>query len=149
MRTVNRTALVPYLPKQMFELVDDVDSYSDFLPWCSHSEVLKRDGNTVDAKVEIHQGSISKSFTTRNTRKEYELIDLALLGGPFSTLEGGWRFTELGGEGCKIALALEFEFNSRMVDVMFGPFFEQTCNSLVNAFTRRASDVYGESAYRQ
>lgn len=145
MRTVNRTALVPYLSKQMFELVDDVDSYSEFLPWCNDSEVLKREGNIVEAKVEIHQGSISKSFTTRNTRMEYESIELALLGGPFRELAGGWRFTELGGEGCKIALELEFEFDSRMVDLMFGPFFEKTCSSLVDAFTRRAVDVYGDS----
>ena len=129
----------------MFELVDDVDSYSDFLPWCNHSEVLTRDANIVEATVEIHQGSISKSFTTRNTRIEYESIDLALLGGPFKELAGGWRFKELGGEGCKIALELEFEFDNRMVDMMFGPFFQQTCNSLVDAFTRRASDVYGDS----
>ncbi|MGI9262667.1 MAG: type II toxin-antitoxin system RatA family toxin [Woeseiaceae bacterium] len=142
MRTVNRTALVPYSPRQMFELVDDVDAYSDFLPWCNHSEILSRDGATLDAMVELQQGSITKSFTTRNTRKEYESIDLALLGGPFKTLDGGWRFTELGGEVCKISLELEFEFNSRMVDMMFGPFFEHTCNSLVDAFTQRAAEVY-------
>ncbi len=96
----------------------------------------------MDARVELQQGSITKSFTTRNTRREYESIDLALLGGPFKTLEGGWQFTELGDQGCKITLQLEFQFNSRMVDMMFGPFFEQTCNSLVDAFTQRAAEVY-------
>jgi len=143
MRRISRTALVPYLSSEMFQLVDDVDRYAEFLPWCNHSEVLMREDNVVEATLELHKGSISKTFTTRNTRSQDEAIDIALLGGPFRVLAGGWRFRSLGDEGCKVSLELEFEFENRMVDMLFGAFFEETCNSLVDAFTRRAADIYG------
>jgi ribosome-associated toxin RatA of RatAB toxin-antitoxin module len=143
MRSVSRSALVPYLAADMFSLVDDVDTYAEFLPWCNHSEVLSRSNNTVEATIELHKGKVSKSFTTRNTLVPDEAIDIELLGGPFRHLEGGWRFQALGDEGCKVTLSLEFEFESRMVDMMFGAFFEETCNSLVEAFTTRAAEVYG------
>jgi ribosome-associated toxin RatA of RatAB toxin-antitoxin module len=143
MRSVNRTALVPYRASEMFDLVDDVERYADFLPWCNHSEVLKRDGDVVEATLELHKGAVSKTFTTRNTRNQGEAIDIALLGGPFRHLAGGWRFQSLGEQGSKVSLELDFEFESRMVDMLFGAFFEDTCNSLVDAFTRRATEVYG------
>lgn len=135
---------MPYRAAEMFRLVDDVDSYSTFLPWCNHSEVLSRSDDTVDATLELHKGAVSKTFTTRNTLRIDEAIDLELLGGPFRHLAGGWTFQSLGDEGSKVSLELEFEFESRIVDMMFGAFFEETCNSLVDAFTRRAADVYGE-----
>jgi ribosome-associated toxin RatA of RatAB toxin-antitoxin module len=128
----------------MYQLVGDVDAYSEFLPWCNRSEILQRDGDTVEASLELHKGSVSKSFTTRNTHHPDEAIDLSLVGGPFRHLEGGWRFEPLGDEGCKVSLELDFEFESRMVDMLFGSFFEDTCNSLVDAFTTRAADIYGE-----
>jgi len=142
-RQVKRTALVPYRASEMFELVDDVDAYSEFLPWCNHSAVLTRTANTVDATLELHKGAVSKSFTTRNTQRKNEAIDIELLGGPFRHLQGGWQFKSLGDEGCKVTLELEFEFESRVVDMVFGTFFEDTCSSLVDAFTGRAVDVYG------
>ncbi|MBT6208419.1 MAG: type II toxin-antitoxin system RatA family toxin [Woeseia sp.] len=142
MRTVNRSALVTYSAQQMFELVDDVDSYADFLPWCNRSEVLSRSNNIVEAMVELQKGAITKSFTTRNTLTKYESIDLALLGGPFKSLAGGWTFDQIGSDGCKVTLALQFDFESRLVDMLFGAFFEETCNSLVDAFTGRAAQVY-------
>lgn len=128
----------------MFRLVDDVDAYSDFLPWCGRSEVLSRSDDTVEAMLELHKGAISKTFTTRNTLRENEAIELELLGGPFRHLSGGWTFQSLGDAGSKVTLELEFEFESRMVDMMFGAFFEETCNSLVDAFTGRAVAVFGE-----
>ena len=128
----------------MFRLVDDVDSYSEFLPWCNRSEVLSRSDDTVEATLELHKGAVSKTFSTRNTLRENEAIDLELLGGPFRHLSGGWTFQSLGAQGSKVTLELEFEFESRMVDMMFGAFFEETCNSLVDAFTARAVAVFGE-----
>lgn len=144
MRHVKRSALVPYSAVELFELVDDVDSYADFLPWCSHSAVLNRSDEVVEATVELQKGTVSKSFTTRNTRVPGESIGIELVGGPFRHLQGGWKFQGLGDDGCKVSLELEFEFESRMVDMMFGAFFQDTCNSLVDAFTGRARDVYGE-----
>ena len=144
MRHVKRSALVPYRDTEMFDLVDDVDAYADFLPWCSRSEVLKRSDDVVEATVELHKGGISKSFTTRNSRVPGKSIGLRLLGGPFRHLQGRWQFDAVGDDGCKVSLELDFEFESRMVDMMFGAFFEETCNSLVDAFIDRAAAVYGE-----
>lgn len=143
MRRVDRSALVPYSAGEMFMLVDDVEAYPEFLPWCNDAEVLSRDDDVIEAKLELHKGGVSNHFTTRNTRREFESIDIALVGGPFRHLQGGWKFSEIGEQGCKVSLKLEFEFESMFVDLMFGAYFEETCNSLVDAFTRRAKDVFG------
>lgn len=135
---------MPYRAGEMFRLVDDVDSYSEFLPWCNYSEVLSRNESVVEATLELHKGALSQTFTTRNALRNGEAIGLELLGGPFRHLSGGWTFQTLSDEGSKVSLALEFEFESRMVDMIFGAFFEETCNSLVDAFSRRAADIYGQ-----
>lgn len=143
MRTVNRSSIVAYSPQQMFDLVNDIESYPSFLPWCSDARVEDRNEETVKATLELSKGAMSNHFTTLNTLHEPEAIDLSLLGGPFKHLAGGWRFQALGDEGCKVSLELDFAFSSMLVDMMFGTFFEDTCNSLVDAFTRRAESVYG------
>lgn len=127
----------------MFRLVADIGEYPDFLPWCSDARELRRDGDTVDASIELHKGTIRKSFTTHNIRREGESITIHLLDGPFRQLEGVWKFADLGTQGSKVTLDMEFEFDSRLLDMMFGAFFEETCNSLVDAFIRRAQSVYG------
>ena len=143
MRRVNRSALVPYTAREMFILVDDVESYPEFLPWCSSAEVHNRTAEIVEATLELHKGSLSDHFTTRNTRCEFETIEIELIDGPFRHLQGGWRFTEIGEEGCKLALELDFEFENMFVDMIFGSFFEDTCNSLINAYSKRAKTVFG------
>ena len=143
MRRVNRSALVPYTAREMFILVDDVESYPEFLPWCSSAEVHNRTTEIVEATLELHKGSLSDHFTTRNTRCEFETIEIELIDGPFRHLQGGWRFTEIGEEGCKLALKLDFEFENMFVDMIFGSFFEDTCNSLINAYSKRAKAVFG------
>ena len=142
MRKVDRSALVPYEAEQMFLLVDDVTAYPQFLPWCIAAEEHERTDQIVEATLELQKGKLRKSFRTRNTRREFESIELALVGGPFKTLSGGWQFTDLGGGGCKVGLNLEFEFDSKVADMMFGAFFEETCNSLVDAFVRRANAIH-------
>jgi ribosome-associated toxin RatA of RatAB toxin-antitoxin module len=143
MRSVKRSALVPHTAQQMFGLVDDVAAYPEFLPWCHSAEVHSRSDEVVEATLELQKGAISKKFTTRNSRREFEAIDLALVGGPFKHLRGGWRFKDLGDAGSKVSLDLEFEFESRLTDMVFGTFFEEICNSLVDAFSRRAAVVFG------
>lgn len=143
MRKVKRSALVPHSAKEMFELVDDVEAYPEFLPWCNDAKVQTRTDDTVVATLELHRGSVSKHFTTRNTRRPYEAIDMALIDGPFRRLDGGWRFRDISGEGCEVSLELEFEFDNRVVDMIFGRFFEDTLKALVDAFTGRAAAVYG------
>ena len=124
-------------------LVDDVEAYPEFLPWCNQAEVHNRTDESVEATLELHKGAVSNKFTTRNSRTEFAAIGLELIGGPFRHLDGGWQFKELGDDGCKVSLELEFEFESRLVDLMFGSFFEDICNSLVDAFTKRAETVFG------
>jgi ribosome-associated toxin RatA of RatAB toxin-antitoxin module len=127
----------------MFVLVDEVEAYPDFLPWCNSAVVDSRSDNIVEATLELQKGSVSKTFTTRNVNREFESIDLALVRGPFKHLSGGWRFKDLGEAGSKVSLDMEFEFKSRVVDVVFGSFFEETCNALVDAFSKRAAVIYG------
>ena len=143
MRHVNRSALVPYRARDMFLLVDDVAAYPEFLPWCNDTEIHERNGDVVDATLELHKGHLSHHFRTRNERNEFDSIDISLVGGPFRCLEGGWRFDDYEDQGCKVSLQLKFEFESMITDVMFGSFFEETCNSLVDAFVRRAESVFG------
>ena len=143
MRRVRRSAIVPHTAREMFELVDDVEAYPEFLPWCNDAKVQERSDDTVVATLELHRGSVSRHFTTRNTRRPYEAIDMQLVDGPFRHLEGGWRFRDLSGEGCEVTLDLEFEFDSRLVDLVFGGYFEETLEALVDAFTGRAAAVYG------
>ena len=143
-RKVTRSAIVPYSAREMFVIVDDVAAYPEFLPWCNDAEVHSRTDEVVEATLELHKGSVSNHFRTRNTRTEFSAIHIALVGGPFRFLSGGWQFKDLGQDGCKVVLELEFEFSSMLVDMMFGAFFEDTCNSMVDAFTRHAATVFGD-----
>jgi len=142
MRRISRSALVPHTAEQMFRLVDDIDSYPRFLPWCSGAEVHAREENKVRATLELKRGGIRKSFTTLNESVYGESISLALLGGPFKYLQGAWNFMALGDQGSKVSFDIEFEFENPVTDLLFSSFFEESCNSLVEAFTRRAAEVY-------
>jgi len=141
---IDRSALVPYSQKEMFDLVSDVDSYPRFLNWCSAAEVLSQEGAEVTARIEFIVGGLRKSFTTRNRHIEHEEIAMHLVEGPFSELEGSWRFSPLGKDGCKISLRLEYDFSNRMVKLVIAPVFGQIANSLVDSFQKRAVEVYGE-----
>ena len=143
MRRVARSAIVPHSAEQMFTLVDDVERYPEFLHACSKASVHQRSDDALEATLVLTRGGVSREFTTRNSKHPFEAIDIALLRGPFTTLEGGWHFGALGEHGCRVSLDLEFEFESRLVQIVFGGFFEETCNSLVDAFTQRARAVYG------
>jgi ribosome-associated toxin RatA of RatAB toxin-antitoxin module len=142
MRTVSRSALVPYTAAEMYSLIKDVESYPSFLPWCNDAEVHIRGEDFIEASLELHRGRISKRFRTRNKLRENESLGIELVGGPFRHMSGAWSFEQLGDEGSKVALALEFEFESRATDVIFGHFFEKTCNSIVDSFIRRAAEIY-------
>ncbi len=143
MAVINKSALVPYTPKQMFVLVDDVEAYAEFLPWCSNSTVLIRTDSEVTASLEISHSGFQKAFTTRNVYQADSRINMYLVEGPFKKLEGVWQFQALGDQGCKIMLDLEFEFSNRLLGMTFGPLFGQIAGSLVDAFTQRANTIYG------
>jgi len=142
MRRVSRSALVSYSAPQMYELVKDVEAYPEFLPWCNDAEVHLREPYFIEASIELHHRGISKRFRTRNALTENEVLGIELVGGPFRVLSGGWLFQPLGDAGSKVSLELEFEFESRATDVIFGRFFEKICNALVDSFTQRAAQIY-------
>ena len=145
MRKVSRSALVPYSAAQMYRLVKDVESYPSFLPWCNDAEVHISKTEFIEASIELHHRGISKRFRTRNPLRENEALGIELVGGPFRHMSGAWSFQQLGEMGCKVTLELEFEFDSRTTDLIFGRFFEKTCNALVNSFTERAASMYARS----
>jgi ribosome-associated toxin RatA of RatAB toxin-antitoxin module len=142
---IKRSALVNYSPAEMYKLVNDVCSYSKFLPWCRSSKVLSESENEMRACVEIAKGVLNKTFTTQNNLTKNTRIDMKLVDGPFSQLRGFWLFEPLKTEGaCKVELELEFEFDNVMMSIAAKPIFTQIANSLVDAFCKRAIEVYGE-----
>lgn len=143
MTTINRNALVPYTPHQMFELVNNIEEYPRFLPWCRETEIINRSEKEVEARLEIAWSGMHKSFTTRNYLHHYERMEMKLVKGPFRHLEGIWTFTPLGEHGCKVNLDLEFEFAGNLMDAVFQPIFNHIANSLVDAFCKRAVEIYG------
>ena len=142
MRKVSRSALVPYTQKQMYALVEDVERYPDFLPWCSDATLHWREGDRLEGSVEMNKAGLKRSFRTRNTMHQDEAIELELVDGPFSHLSGVWKFKALGDAGCKVSLDVEFEMRSRTSDKLLGRYFENICNSLVDAFVSRAEQMY-------
>ena len=145
MTQISRNALVPYSVEEMYQLVDDIESYAEFLPWCRSTEVISRDPNEVHASIEIARGALHKSFTTLNRMQRNKIIEMRLVKGPFRHLEGYWRFDALkDNSASKISFDLEFEFESKLVAFAVGSVFNQIANSMVDAFCKRAVEVYGE-----
>lgn len=143
MTVINRSALVPFSAESMFQLVDDIAAYPEFLPWCKSTNIRERNENEVVASIEMSKAGINKTFTTRNALVNFEKIEMQLVDGPFESLEGCWRFESLSANACKISLDIQFEFSSKILSMSVGPVFSQICNSLVNAFVKRAQEKYG------
>lgn len=144
MSQVVKSVLVPYTPAEMFKLVDDIEDYSAFLPWCAGSEVHFRDDATTDATIHIGYKQVRQHFSTINTKRFPEEMLLKLKNGPFSNLEGYWRFKPLGDAACKIEFMLQYHFASHLLATVLGPVFDHIANTLVDAFVQRAEEVYGE-----
>ena len=145
MTLISRNALVPYSVDEMYALVDNIEAYAEFLPWCRSTEVYSRDENEVQASIEIARGALNKSFTTLNRLQKNKMIEMRLVKGPFKQLQGYWRFDALKvNSASKISLDLEFEFESKLIALAVGPVFNQIANSMVDAFSKRAIEVYGE-----
>ncbi len=127
----------------MFDLVNDVEAYPEFLPWCRQSRVLDSSDNQMRAEVGMSLAGISRSFTTRNTLQRPDRIMLHLVDGPFRHLEGEWQFIALREDACRVTLDLTFEVSNRLFSMALTPAFEKVGNSLVDAFSRRADALYG------
>ncbi|MCL7421831.1 MAG: type II toxin-antitoxin system RatA family toxin [Methylobacter sp.] len=143
MTVVEKSALVKFSAQQMFDLVNDIEAYPRFLPWCSGSRILKREDDMVEAELVISKGGFKKSFSTRNKIDEGGRITVSLLEGPFSYLEGTWDFMPLREDASKISLNLEFEMPGVLANLAFGAVFNQICNTMVSSFTQRAKEIYG------
>lgn len=143
MASVSRSALVMHSAQQMYDLVADVDSYHKFLPWCGDSRVLKREGDVVEACILVSKAGIERAFTTRNHMHPDQMVEIRLVEGPFKHLDGYWRFHPLREDACKVTLDLEYEFSSKVFTLAFGTVFTQIANTLVDAFVKRAKEVYG------
>lgn len=144
MPEITRTVLVEHSPEDMFGLVDGVESYPEFLPWCGGAAVAYRDDVTTRATIQINYRGIKQSFTTQNTKAPPRVMSVKLVEGPFRTLDGDWRFLALPGGGCKIEFRLHYEFSSRILEKLVGPVFHYIANTMVDAFVRRAEAVYGD-----
>ncbi|GAB4273932.1 MAG: type II toxin-antitoxin system RatA family toxin [Methylomicrobium sp.] len=140
---MQKSALVKYSAQKMFDLVDNIEAYPDFLPWCSGSRILSRTDNIVEAELMISKGGFNKSFATRNKLDHGGRITITLLNGPFTHLQGKWDFMPLREDASKISLDLEFEMSGKLTSLAFGAVFNQICNTMVSSFTQRAKDLYG------
>ncbi|ATC93989.1 ubiquinone-binding protein [Pseudoalteromonas tunicata] len=143
MPQISRHALVMYSAKEMYDLVNDVAAYPEFLPHCSNSKIVSNSQSEMTAALEISKAGLKKWFTTKNTLIEGQAVQMQLLDGPFKQLIGGWQFKELDDHACKVSLELEFEFTNRLVELAFGKIFNEVANSMITAFTQRAKQVYG------
>ncbi len=127
----------------MFELVNNINDYPNFLNWCDSSSILNETGNQITASVQINKNGFKQTFTTINTSTPYETIKMQLLDGPFDDLRGEWRFEPLGDNAAKVYLDLEFSFKSRIADMTISPLFKNIANSQLDAFIERAKNIYG------
>lgn len=144
MALVEKTVLVAYSAEQMFNLVDKVEDYPKFLPWCGGASVAEQSGDTVHATVHIDYHHLKQHFTTENVRTVPHQIDMTLQDGPFKHLDGSWRFVSLSESACKIEFRLHYEFSNKLLEKLVGPVFHYIANSFVDAFIHRADKVYVE-----
>jgi ribosome-associated toxin RatA of RatAB toxin-antitoxin module len=143
MPAIRRNARVPYTAAQMFDLVNDVEAYPQFLHWCRGARVDASGTDMVDATVDIGIGGVQKSFKTRNTLERPRRIGITLLSGPFRRLDGAWTFTDVAGGGADVELALEYDVNYSPLALVFSAVFEEVARSQLHAFVRRAAQIYG------
>jgi ribosome-associated toxin RatA of RatAB toxin-antitoxin module len=146
MKNVHKSVLIWYSPEEMFALVTDVAKYPEFLPWCDHASVLALEPDGMKAEVGIAFAGIHQSFTTRNTHVAGREVRMKLVDGPFSNLDGVWKFLPIGQGGqraCKVTLELRYAFKSAALAAVVGPVFDKIAGNLVDAFVKRAEQVYG------
>lgn len=144
MPVVKKSALVRHSATEMFDLVSDVEGYPKFLPWCHATELLSRSEDQLCGRIEVARLGVRQVFSTCNKLDPPHYMQIDLMDGPFRKLTGGWTFTPLRADACKVELELDFEFSGRLIDKAFGGIFGQIANSLVDAFVKRADEVYGD-----
>lgn len=145
MALVEKTVLVEHTPAQMYALVDDVEAYTQFLPWCAKAELKYRDEHKTVGTLHIDFLSVKSHFTTENTKSFPSAMTMTLVDGPFRRFDGQWHFTALGDHACKIEFRLNYEFSSKLFEKVIGPVFSRIANTFIEAFVQRAAQVYSAS----
>jgi len=146
MKNVHKSVLIWYSPEEMFALVTAVDKYPEFLPWCDRAAVLSTDAEGMTAEVGIAFSGLRQTFTTRNTHVPGRQVNMKLVKGPFSKLDGVWTFSPVGDgqqRACRVELQLHYGFDNMALSALVGPVFDRIAGSLVDAFVKRAEQVYG------
>jgi ribosome-associated toxin RatA of RatAB toxin-antitoxin module len=143
MAMVKKSVLIERSSQQMFDLVDRVEDYPKFLPWCSETRCEFRDEQKTVATLHINYRNVTSHFTTENDKESPQWMRIHLVDGPFRRLEGLWRFKPLADYACKIEFQLSYEFSSKMFEKVIGPVFSQIANTFVDAFVKRANEVHG------
>ena len=143
MTDISRSALVPYSPAQMFDVVNDVRAYPSFLPWCASAQLISETDQEMVARLEIAKGGISQGMTTRNRIDRPSSMTIELIDGPFKRLSGKWTFEALGTEGCKVSLRMSFDVDGRLMGAALGKVFSIAADKMVEAFCDRADKLYG------
>ncbi len=146
MKTIHKSVLLTHSAHEMFSLVTDIEQYPQFLPWCDHGEVLEQVDDGMVARVGMAISGLRQSFTTRNTHETDRKVLMELVDGPFSQLDGTWAFTPLGDgklRACKVEFTLSYGFSSAALAALVGPVFDKIAGNLVDAFVKRADQVYG------
>ena len=147
MKTVTKSVLIWYSPAEMYRLVTDVDQYSKFLPWCDQARVVSFDETGMLAEITISLAGIRQTFTTRNQHVPDRQVSIRLVNGPFSRLDGEWNFLPVGAgteRACRVELTLNYGFNNALLGKLVGPVFDKIADNMVEAFIKRAKQVYGE-----
>lgn len=144
MTHVQRSALLPYSVTQMYQLVNDVDSYPEFIPWCVKCEVQNENESEKQATMHFASRGIKTSVTTKNELTENEKITMHLVEGPFKHLVGDWQFHNIDNNACRVELDMQFTFSNRLYEATLGPIFNQVANKLVSTFAQRAEELYGK-----
>lgn len=142
MPIIHRTAIVPYSEAQMYDLVNDIARYQEFVPYCTSSTVHEKTVDEIRATLTLSAKGFEKSFTTLNRLQKNSMMEIQLIDGPFKQLEGFWKFEKRDDVHSEVILDLEFELSNRIFAMMFGPVFQQVAGSLVDAFVKRAEEIY-------
>lgn len=145
MPVIHRENLVPYSAPQMYRLVNEIEDYPKFVPWCVSSRVLSRTEDEIHACLSFERGGLQKAFTTCNRLQPEKMIEIRLVNGPFHHLEGFWRFEAIDDEASTVLFDLEYEFSNKLFSFAFEKVFHAIASSLVDAFSKRAREVYSES----
>ena len=142
MTRVNRSALVPFPANFMFQIVNDVAAYPEFLPWCGGVEIHRQSDHLMEASIQMQMTGLNQRFKTRNTLVPGKSIKMTLLDGPFESLEGEWQFVAIAEEGCKVELLLNFEIKQGLAAKILKPAFSRIANTMVDSFCERARNIY-------